>query len=100
MRANEFIKEDVVDMTKRFGTSKGMFHNPDSDPPVSRTTGEPYVRFETQETESGSSAHIIGVLADGTKERISTAQLELAVALTKAYNAGGYSNQVIQKLKW
>ncbi len=100
MRAKEFINEDVVDMTNRFGTSKGMFYNPDAEPPVSRKTGEPYVRFETQEGRSGKSAHIIGVLADGTKEQISTAQTELAVALAKAYNAGGYSDQTIQKLKW
>ena len=98
MKAKEFINEDVVDMTKRFGTSKGMFHNPDAEPPVSRKTGEPFVRFETQETSSGNAAHIIGVLADGTKEQVSTAQTKLAIALAKAYNAGGYSDQSIEKV--
>jgi len=98
MRASEFIKENVVDMTKHFGTRKGMFHNPDAEPPVSRRTGESYVRFETQEHSSGKSASIIGVLEDGTKEVVSTSTVEGAVALAKAYNAGGYSDQRIERV--
>lgn len=55
-----------------------------AEPPVSQT-GEAYVRFETREIP-GKIGHIIGVLKDGTEEKVNKYSYVYAVALTKAYN--------------
>ena len=77
---------------------KGMHHNPDIEIPVSRKTGEAYVRFEIEPMPSGNSAAMIGVLADGTKEEIGFSNMKVANALTRAYNAGGYTDLDIAKI--
>jgi len=101
MRLYEILAEGEVIDTKfqqRLAQKKGMFYNPDAEPPVSRKTGEPFVRFETEPMPSGKSASIIGVLADGTREDISFTRADVADALAKAYNAGGYSTQKIERV--
>lgn len=91
---------DVVDtkFMQKLGQKRGMMHNPDAEPPVSRVDGKPFDRFEVREHPSGKVGTIIGVRSDGYREDISAAQLELAHALTGAYNAGGYSAQSIKKV--
>ncbi|KKM82483.1 hypothetical protein LCGC14_1319140 [marine sediment metagenome] len=91
---------EVIDtkFQQKLAQKKGMFHNPDAEPPVSRKTGEPFVRFETEPMPSGKSAAIIGVLADGTREEISFTRIDVANALASAYNAGGYSTQKIERI--
>lgn len=97
----EGVEEGEVIDTKfqqRLAQKRGMFHNPDAEPPVSMKDGQPFDRFETQDTGSGKSAHIIGVRADGYAEVVGTSEMRLAIALASAYNAGGYSTQKIEKV--
>lgn len=97
----EGVEEGEVIDTKfqqRLAQKKGMFYNPDADPPVSRKDGQPFDRFETQETASGNSAHIIGIRGDGYTEVVGTTRKDVADALAKAYNAGGYSTQSIKRI--
>lgn len=91
---------EVIDtkFQQKLQQKRGMFYNPDAEPPVSRKTGEPFVRFETEPMPSGKSAAIIGVLADGTREEISFTKIDVANALASAYNAGGYSTQKIERI--
>lgn len=91
---------EVIDtkFQQKLAQKRGMFHNPDAEPPVSMKDGQPFDRFETQETASGNSAHIIGVRGDGYTEVVGTTRKDVAVALAKAYNAGGYSTQKIEKV--
>ena len=100
MKYSDVVEGEVIDtkFQQKLAQKKGMFYNPDAEPPVSRTTGEPYVRFETEPMPSGKSAAIIGVLADGTREEISFTKADVADALAKAYNAGGYSTQNIKRV--
>ena len=59
--------------------------------------GEPYDRFDYKETESGSNAHIIGII--GNKGyKISTAPLQLAKTLVDMYNRGGFTDKDIKQL--
>lgn len=101
MRAKEFMKEGDVIRTKfqqALAHKKGMSYNPDVEPPVSQVTGKSFVRFETQLLPSGTSAHIIGVLDDGTAEIVGTTRKDMAATLAKAYNAGGFTDQDIEMI--
>lgn len=91
---------DVIDtkFTQKLQQKRGMFYNPDLEPPVSRKTGETYIRFETEPMPSGKSAAMIGVLADGTREEIGFTTIKVADALTRAYNAGGYTDLDISRI--
>ncbi len=97
---NDVDEGDVIStkFQQALAQKKGMHHNPDAEPPVSRKTGEAYVRFEIEPMPSGNSAAMIGVLADGTKEEIGFTNIKLADALTRAYNAGGYTDLDIAKI--
>lgn len=95
------VKEgEVIDTKFQQGLAqkRGMFHNPDAEPPVSRKDGKPFDRFETRDTGSGKSAHIIGIRGDGYTEIVGTSEMRLATALASAYNAGGYSAQSIERI--
>ncbi len=97
----ESVEEGEVIGTKfqqKLGQKRGMFYNPDAEPPVSRKDGLPFDRFEVKELSSGKTGTIIGVRTSGYREEVGTSQLKLAHALASAYNAGGYSDQTIEKV--
>ncbi len=100
MRLYEILEGEVIDtkFQQKLQQKKGMFYNPDAEPPVSRKDGKPFDRFETQDTGSGKSAHVIGIRGDGYTEVVGTSEIRLATALASAYNAGGYSAQKIEKV--
>lgn len=101
MRADEFLKEGDVIHSKfqqRLAQKRGMMHNPDAEPPVSRKDGKPFDRFEVKEHPSGKSGTIIGVRVNGYQENVGTTRIDVAQALAGAYNAGGYSTQKIEQV--
>ena len=96
-----FDEGDVIDtkFMQKLGQKKGMFYNPDAEPPVSRKDNKPFDRFEVKPLPySDKSATIVGVRANGYKEELGTTTKKLAHILASAYNAGGYSSQEIKKV--
>lgn len=91
---------DVVNtkFTQKLATKKGKYYNPDLEPPVSLKNGKPFDRFELKTHASGRTGSVIGVQGD-YREVCGTSTLELATVLAKAYNAGGYTDQKVEKVK-
>jgi hypothetical protein len=85
---------------QKLANKKGMYKVPEIEIPVSPTDQTPFVRFETMDDPNGKHFRIIGVRADGRKEKISiTSSKELNDTLAQIYNSGGYTDKQIQKIK-
>jgi hypothetical protein len=83
---------------QKLRSQKGMYKNPDIEPPVSRKDKKPFDRFEVRKHKSGKSASIYGIRKNGYEEDVGSTTAEFADVLASAYNAGGYTSRDIQKI--
>ena len=102
MKIRELLENNIIHskFAQKLAHKKGMFMQ-DIKIPKSLKDGKPFVRFEVSDSErpGSSAATIIGIKADGTKEKCGTTRKDVAHVLCKTYNAGGYSTEEIQPVK-
>jgi hypothetical protein len=96
MRIRDIIKEGDVIRTKfmtLLGQKKGMYHHPGIDIPKG------FVSFYSKPGQVSNGYFIVGVRADGTEKNIAVTSKEVAEALAAAYNAGGWTDKDIERVR-
>ena len=93
----QFLEGEVIKgkFEQKLRSKKGMYKHPDIEVPKG------YERFEVEKIGPHSKGgKIVGIKKNGDRKTISTtSSFELADALASAYNAGGYTDKEITKVK-